>query len=100
MGFVTRLLVSINWKDKIYHFILLIVDQLTKIVYYELVKINIKNLGLAKFMIDVIIWHHGLVDFILSDYDSVFISKFWLSLYYFWKIKQRLFTTFHPQIDS
>ncbi len=69
-------------------------------VYYKLVKITIGAPGLAEVIIKVVIWHHGLSNSIVSDCGSVFISKFWFSLYYFLGIKQKLLTVFHPQTNS
>ncbi len=69
-------------------------------VHYEPVKVIIDALGLAEVILDVVVRHHSLSDSIVSDRSSVFISKFWSSLCYFFGIKQRLSTTFHPQIDG
>ena len=41
MDFVTGLPVSINWKGETYDSILLIIDQLIKMVHYEPVKVKI-----------------------------------------------------------
>ena len=96
MDFLTGLPVSTNWKGKSYDSVLVIVDRFTKMVYYEPVKITINAPGLAEVIFDVVVCHHGLLDSILSDRDSLFTSKFWSSLCYFLDIKQRLSTTFHP----
>ncbi len=100
MDFVTGLPVSTNWKDDIYDSILVIVDRFTKMVHYELVKVIIDTPGLAEVIIKAVMWHHSLPDSIVSDCGSVFTSKFWFSLYYFLKIKQKLFIAFHPQSNS
>ncbi len=100
MDFVTRLLISTNWKVDTYDLILVIVDWLTKMIYYEPVKVTIDAPGLAEIILDVVVRHHGLPDSIVSDRDSVFTSKFWSSLCYFFGIKQRLSTTFHSQTDG
>ena len=42
----------------------------------------------------------GLPDSIVSDRGSVFTAKFWSSLCYHLKIKQKLSTAFHPQTDG
>ena len=76
MDFVTGLPVSTNWKGKTYDTILVIVDRLTKMVHYEPVKVTIDASGLAEVIIDVLVRHHGLPDFIVSDRGSVFTSKF------------------------
>ena len=97
---MTGLPVLIDWKGKSYDLILVIIDRLTKIVYYKLVKITIDAPGLAKVIIDVVVWHHGLPNSIITDQSSLFISKFWSSLYYFLEIKRKLFTAFHPQTNG
>ena len=89
-----------DWKGESYDSILVIVDWLTKMVHYEPVKVTINAPGLAEVILDVVVWHHGLPDSIVSDRDSLFISKFWSSLCYFLGIKRRLSTAFHPQTDG
>ena len=100
MDFMTSLPLSINWKGDNYDLILVIVNWLTKMVYYKLVKVTIDTPGLTKVILNVVVWHHGLPDPIVTDRDMLFISKFWSSLCYFLNIKRRLSTTFHSQIDS
>ncbi len=100
MDFVTGLSVSTHWKGDIYDSILVIVDQLTKIVHYEPIKVTIDAPGIAEVILDVVVRHHGLPNSIVSDQGSVFNSKFWLLLCYFLQIKRRLSTAFHPQTDG
>ena len=100
MDFMTYLSLSANWKSDSYKLILVIVDQLTKMVHYDLVKVTIDAPRLAKVILDVVVWHHGLPDSIVIDRNSLFTSKFWSSLYYFFSIEQRLSTTFYPQTDG
>ena len=100
MDFVTGLPLSADWKGDSYNSILVIVDRLTKMVHYEPVKITIDAPGLAEVIIDVIVWHHGLPDSIVTNKGSLFTSKFWSSLCYFLGIKWRLSTAFHPQTDG
>lgn len=52
------------------------VNRLTKMVCYELVKIIIDAPGLVEVIIKAIIQLYGLPDSIISNKDSVFISKF------------------------
>ena len=87
INFVTGLPISTDWKDNSYDFIIIIVDRLTKIVHYKLIKLIINVAGLAKVILDVVIWHHGLPYSIMSDRGLLFTSKFWLSLCYFLGIK-------------
>ncbi len=64
---VTGLSISANWKSDSYDSILVIIDQLTKIVYYELVKITIDAPGLAEVIINVIVCHHRVPESIIMD---------------------------------
>ena len=100
MDFVTWLPISTNWKGDSYDSILVIVDQLTKMVHYKPVKVTIDAPGLAEVILDVVVRHHGLPDSIVSDRGAVFTSNFWSSLCYFLGIKQKLSTAFHPQTDD
>ena len=100
MNFVTRLSVSTDWKGETYDSILVIVNLLTKMVHYELVKVTINAPGLAEVIFDVVVWHHGLPDSIVLDRSSLFTSKFWSSLCYFLGIKRCLSTAFHLQTDG
>ena len=60
MDFVTGLPISTDWKKDSHDSILVIVDRLTKIVYYKLVKITINALGLGKVIINIVVHHYGL----------------------------------------
>ena len=95
MDFVTSLPLSADWKRDSYDWILVIVNRLSKMVHYEPVKVTIDALGLAKVIIDVVVWHHGLPDSIMTDRRLLFISKFWSLLYYFLGVKRRLLTAFY-----
>ncbi len=100
IDFVTGLPVSTNWKSETYDSILVIVDRLTKMVHWKPVKVTIDAYSLAEVIIDMVVRHHGLPDFIVSDRGSVFTSKFCSSLCYFLGIKRRLSTAFYPQTDG
>ena len=100
MDFVTGLPLSRDWKSNSYDSILVIIDRLTKMIHYEPVRVTIIAPGLAEDILDIVIRHHGLPDSIVTDRDSLFTAKFWLSLCYFFGIKRRLSTAFHPQMDG
>ena len=100
MDFVTGLPISTNWKGDSYDSLLVIVDRLTTMVHYEPEKITINALGLAEVIIDMVVCHHGLPDSIVTDRGSLFISKCWSSLCYFFGIKCQISTAFHPQTDG
>lgn len=98
--FVTRLPLSTDWKGETYGSILVIVDQLTKIVQYKPVKIIIDAPSLSEVIIDVLVRHHGLPNSIVSDYGSDIISQFLVLFCYFFGIKRLLSTAFYPQTDG
>ena len=100
MDFVIGLPLSSDWKGNSYDSILVIVNQLTKMVHYEPVKVTINTPGLAEVIINVVVQHHGLLDSIISDQGAIFTSKFWSLLCYFHGIKWQLSTAFHPQTDG
>ena len=87
MDFVTGLLILANWKGDSYDLILVIVDRLIKMVYYKPIKVIINALGLAKVILNVVIWHYGILNSIVIDRGLLFIFKFSSSLYYFLSIK-------------
>ena len=99
MDFVIELSISTDCKDDSYDSILVIIDWLTKRVHYESVKVTIDALELVEVILNVVVRHHGLPNWIVSDRGSLFTSKFWSLLYYFLEIKWRFFTTFHRQTD-
>lgn len=68
--------ISADWKEDSYDAILIIVDYLTKMIHYKLIKTTIDATGLAKIIINVVIRQHSLLEYIISDRDSLFISKF------------------------
>lgn len=67
MDFVIELPISTNWKGKTYDLIVVIVDWLIKIVYYEPIKITINAPTLSGVIIEVIMQQHGLPGSIVSD---------------------------------
>lgn len=76
IDFVIGLPISSDRKGEIYNSILIIIDKLIKIVYYEPVIVIIDILGLTKVIINVVVWYRGLFNSIVSNCGSVFISKF------------------------
>ena len=100
MDFVTGLPLSADWKSNNYDSILVIINRLTKMVHYEPVKVTIDTPGLAEVIVDVVVWHHGLPDSIVTNRGYLFTSKFWSLLCYFLRVKRKLSTAFHPRTDG
>ena len=87
MDFITGLPQSANRTGGDYNSILIIVDQLTKMVYYKLMHKIIITPILEKVVFNIIVWDYGLFNFLVSKCGLVFTSKFWFFLYYFLNIK-------------
>lgn len=66
MDFITILLLSIDEEEDKYDPIFVIINQLIKMVHYQLVKIVIDRADLAELIIKVIIKHHGFHASIIS----------------------------------
>ena len=67
IDFMTGFLISTNWKSDNYNLILVIINQLIKIVYYEPVKITINALDLVIVIINVIIYHNRVLKLIVTN---------------------------------
>ena len=78
MNFVTDLPISTDKKRDSYDTILIIVNQITKMVHYKPVKIIIDGLGLVEVIINVVVRHDGLPDSIVTNRGLFFTLKFWL----------------------
>lgn len=100
MDFVIGLLVFFKLKNQSSKLIFITIDQFTKMIYYESIKVIINTLGLAKVIINVLVRYHRLSNSIINDYALVYSSQFLLILYYFLGIKQKFFTTFHAYING
>ena len=85
---MTNLLLSANSKSDNYNSILVIVNRLTKIVYYKLVKLTINTLKLAKVIINMIVQYYNFANSIIGDRGAIFTFEFWFLLYYFFTIKR------------
>lgn len=100
IDFVIGLPISINWKNETYNSMLMIVECIIRMVYYEPVKVLIDTQSLVEVIINTVIRYQGLSNSITSNQELVFTSKFWFFLCYFLDIKQRLSTTSYLQINS
>lgn len=67
MDFAISLPIPINWKSKIYNSILVIINQLMKMVYYKPLKVIINTPVLAKFIITVKMQDYNFSDLIVSN---------------------------------
>lgn len=53
----------------------MIIDYLTKIIYYKSIKVTINILDLAKVIIDIMVRYYGIPKSIITDRGLLFILK-------------------------
>jgi hypothetical protein len=80
--------------------ILVIVDKLTKYVYYIATVTLVTAVQLAEVVIHHVVRYRGLPRAIVSDRDPRFTSIFWQSLWQQLGTKLNMSTAFHPQSDG
>jgi hypothetical protein len=56
--------------------------------------------NIAQLFMDNIVRLHGLPNSLVSDRDTIFLSKFWQQLFEVYKIDLKLSTAYHPQTDG
>ena len=71
MDFVIDLPISTDWKGDNYDSILVIIDRLMKMVYFERVKVTINAPGLAEVIINIVVRYHSLPDIMSWPRDLI-----------------------------
>ncbi len=99
MNFITDLSSS-KWKEVVYDLILVIVDHYTKMTRYLFTKKTLTVVELAELFFEQIALKYEILNDIIIDKDSLFISAFWSKICYHVKMKQRLSIIFHSQTDD
>jgi hypothetical protein len=84
----------------VYNIICIIVNCYTKMALYLLIVKTITIIKLTDLFLDKVVRRFRTPRGIISDYSSIFTSKFWLELCFTIKIKYRLSTAFHLQMDG
>lgn len=87
IDFRTGLSILANWKKDNWNSILVIIDRLSKIFHYKMVKTIIDALDLARVIIDVIVLYHNLLHLIIINKAFYFNFRYWSWLCYFVFIK-------------
>ena len=91
MDFITDL-PSSNSFDSIF----VVVDRLTKMAHFVPCKKTSSSEDTARLFLDNVYCYHGLLDDIVSDQITQFVSKFWRSLFETLKVDIKLSSAFHP----
>ena len=96
MDFITGLPTSSRGNDSIW----VIVDRLSKVAHFILVKTTYQSLKLPKLYIARIVSLHGTPKTIVSDRGTQFTSRFWQKVQEGLGTKLNFSTAYHPQTDG
>nr|GEX60476.1 hypothetical protein [Tanacetum cinerariifolium] len=83
-----------------YHSIWVIVDRLTKSAHFLPKKKTDSIEKLAELYLKEIVCKHGVLVSVISDRDSLFTSRFWVSLQKALGTQLDLSTVYHPEMDG
>jgi hypothetical protein len=83
-----------------YDSIWVIVDRLSKVVHFILVKTTYKGSKLAELYMARIVCLHGVPKKIVSDQGTQFTSKFWEKLHEAMDTRLNFSSAYHPQTDG
>ncbi|GJZ39228.1 retrotransposon-related protein [Tanacetum coccineum] len=95
MDFIDGFLVS---KGK--SVLLVVVDRLSKYSYFILLTHPYSALTVAQAFLDNVYKLYGLPKVIVSDRDTVFLSRFWTELFKLLQVGLHMSTAYHPQTDG
>nr|GEU59786.1 putative reverse transcriptase domain-containing protein [Tanacetum cinerariifolium] len=96
MDLVTKLPKSSSGYDEIW----VIVDRLTKLAHFLLIREDYKMKKQAKIYINEIVARHGVSVSMISDLDGRFASHLWQALQKELGTKLNMSTAYHPQTDG
>jgi hypothetical protein len=87
-------------KSDGYSVILVVVDRLTKYAHFIPIKHPYTVASIAQTFLDNVVKLHGMPASIVTDRDTIFVSKFWKTLFKLYRVDLKLSTAYHPQIDG
>jgi len=87
-------------KSEGFSVILVVVDRLTKYAHFIPVKHPYTAYSNAHLFLENVVKLHGLPSTIVSDRDTIFLSKFWKELFRLYRVNLHLTTAYHPQSDG
>jgi hypothetical protein len=87
-------------KSEGFSVILVVVDRLSKYAHFIPVKHPYTANSIAQLFMDNVVRLHGLPATIVSDRDTIFLSKFWKELFKLYKVNLHMTTAYHPQSDG
>ena len=95
MDFITQLPVSHGFTT-----ILVIVDRFSKSAHFGALPTNYTASKVAQLFMEMVGKLHGIPKSIVSDRDSIFLSKFWQELFKLQGTILKMSSSYHPQTDG
>lgn len=95
MDFITHLPSSQGYTT-----IFVVVDMLSKAAHFGALPTSSMASKVAQLFWDMVGKQHGLPKSIVSDRDSVFLSKFWQDLFHLQGTTLKMSSSYHPQTDG
>nr|GEY72706.1 Ty3/gypsy retrotransposon protein [Tanacetum cinerariifolium] len=80
--------------------ILVVVDRFSKYAYFGALPTNFNGHKVAELFMEIVVKHHGIPTTIVSNRDSIFVSKFWKELFRLSGTQLNHSTAYHPQSDG
>ena len=80
--------------------ILVVVDRLSKAAHFGTLPTSFTVVLVANLFTNMVLKHHVLALSIVSDRDSIFLSKFWQALFQLSGTTLKYNFAYHPQIDG
>ena len=99
MNMITDLLLS-KCRDNIYDVILVMIDHYTKMTRYLSTINKLTAVKLTDMFFEHIVLWYEISRKIVSDWESIFTSSYWLKVCYHVKMKHQLSTVFHLQMND
>ncbi len=87
-------------SNSVYDAILVVVDRYIKMAWYISISKTLTAMQLADIFFEKIVCRYRTLKEIVSDRGSIFTSSYWSEVCYQVKIKRRLSTAFHPQMNE
>src|SRR5260221_9717672 len=86
--------------SKGYNAVLMVVDRLSKWIHAIPTVTSLDSAGVAWLFLEHIWHHHGLLEEVISDHRSTFVSNFSRKLTPLLAVKLTPSTSYHPQTDG
>ena len=100
MNFITDLSLSKGYNGAVYNTVLVMINRLTKMTHYTVMRKNIDASTLTELFLYKHVRLHRVSDNLITDWGTVFTSKYWSFFCFHLHAQQNLITAFHPQMNG